>query len=316
MRKNLFMALFVVAFCVFVAVILLLLQPGDATSTASSAHISAIMYGGQTNDRWASLDQGIRQACRDLDIEPPLLTSASTEDVGALAQLIVREASSGAGGMLIAVDDSDAMAQALAQASVNIPIVFVKNGPEAEPYVAADDVAMACALAEQLSDADGHIALVVDQLGRESVRKRQDAFMEAMAAKGIEVTLLEAIAGRDIRAMIASELTFHRPTIDVLVALDTDTLEACIDAYDNAMTDAYLCGIGSSDRVVYALNQGIVQSVVFQNEYAIGYIAAMQLAARMNLTRTKVDTAVQYMYVDRETMFRPEAERLLFPINQ
>lgn len=313
MKRKWMSAFFLALFVVFTLAMVLLLRGGGTATTASQARIAVIAYGSGNTDRWSALEQGIRQACRELEIEMPSISVAPPGDTRTQLSFLQREIDAGAKGVLLATEDSDVMAQALAETAPTLPIVYILNAPTGETAIAADDAALARALAAQLASETGHIAVVSGTLHRDGVRERFDAFMAAMAEQGLDAAVLTSAPGQEMRRMLSSQLTFRQPAIDVLVALDTDTLESAIDAAESAVTDARIVGIGASDKVVNALDRGILDGVVFQNEYAVGYLGMMQLAARMNLTKMPPQGDIQWMYVDRETMFSYDAERLLFP---
>lgn len=307
--------LIILLFLIFALVMGRQLVRGGATRTLQPAQIAVIVYGSANDDRWNALDQGIRQACRELEIETPTISMAAQGDAAAQLALLERELESGARGVLLAVEDSEQMAGALRASPLTVPVVYIHNAPTGEMAVAANGAALAGALAAALAGDVGHVAVAADALQRDSVRARLDAFEEAMRAQGTEVTVLTPGDGRSMRQTIASELTFRKPEIDVLVALDTEMLESVIDAVSSAMTEARIVGIGSSDKVVSALDRGVISDLVYQNEYAIGYLGLMRLAAEMNLIKAPPEGEVQWMAVDRESMFAYEAERLLFPFN-
>lgn len=272
--------------------------------------IAVTMYGADEY-RWRTFTQGLRQGCADLGIENPVVLLADTQE--ALISRLGRE--TGAKGHIVAAAGAGEEVEAALE-TLSTPVFLVKTPVGDLPCARADDAAMATLLAEQLAKTEGHIALLSENLGRENNRLRREAFLAAMEAAEREVTLLEPLRGEDMPGEIASILAFHRPGIDVLVALDTETLEQAIDAYPLSMTSVALYGIGSSDQVVHALTQGMLQGVIFEDEYALGYIAARRLATLMGIAPEEAEAQAQYFYADASNMFDPDKERLLFPITQ
>lgn len=313
MRKRMGpLLLLAAAFVVFVVSMAFLLTSGQRQG-AREFVLSVTAYGEDTA-RWRAFGQGIGQACSELDIESPVLALAN--DADALAERMEREITAGARGQIIAAYGGEELAELLGGLSRDHSVVLAGSPVGDLPCVRADDAAMARGLARQLAETPGNIALLPASSGRAGDALRQEAFLGAMRETGREVTLLGPLPGADPAAEIASLLTFHRPAIDVLVALDTETLEQAIGAYPLSMAEALVYGIGSSDTVVHALTQGFVQGIVFEDEYAIGYLAARQAAAELGLAPAPEAFDIPFFYVDQQSLFDPDKEKLLFPITQ
>ena len=298
MKRMIFPGLFILAFVIFTLIMGAILSAGTS-SPPPDMRIAVVMYGNGNGDRWRSLELGIRQACRDLEIESPIIITPGEDRQSGL---IDREIADGVDGLLIAPENSEAQADSLEQLTFAIPIVFIMNGIESFSYVAADDAGMGRMLAEALSARSGRVLLIANHPPRKSAHLRVEAFLSYMAEAGVPVAPLDS-------------LTAAAPG-DIVVALDTETLESAIDFFAESPGGITLCGIGGSDKVVHALSQGIVDSVVFQNEYAMGYTATMALAEKLGIARPIPDMPIQYLYADRKTMYEPDIANLLFSIVQ
>lgn len=305
----------VVALFVLVAGgLLVLLYVGSMEKSPPDEQISVIMYDTESTGRWSSLEMGVRQACIEMEVEGPAIDAVPHMTGAQQQELAAREVAAGADGLLVAAQASDEMAKALEQ-QAGVPVVFVKNAPDGMDYVGADDAGMGRMLAQAIAGEEGRIALVARNMERMSVQARYEAFTSEMARQGREVSVVTPQAGRTLKEAMMAELTLRLSPAGLLVALDTATLEMLVDLVEELKSDVQVFGIGSSDRVVHALDQGKIAGMVFQDEYAIGYLAAMRLFVRLGLKgATDSDAAVQYAYVQRETMFSPEMERMLFPL--
>lgn len=309
MKKMIFPALFVLFFVAFTLIMASVLYTDGTAQPSPNAQVAIVAHGNESGDRWKALEAGVRQACRELDIESAVMNIAATRDSGMQFRLIEREIDSGISGLLIAPDNSAEMAVELERLYFLVPTVYVLNGIPDFDYVAADDAGMAELLAEKLASLDGGIALLTENSGRESVSRRLEAFLASMQAAGREVTIIQS--AQEIKPAGAGA---QAPVL--VAALDTETLESAIDTLSDSDDTIRLYGIGSTDKIVHAMTQGVVEGVVFQNEYAAGYIAMMQLAMRMGLIVPAMPSDIQYMYVDRLSLYEPDIERLLFPIVQ
>lgn len=298
----------------------------DAASAEKAASgIAVVVYGDTNSDRWKSLDQGIHQACRELGIEKPLISVARSGDAGRQVQLLQREVENGARGLLVVPGSDPDLAACLAQLAETTPVVLLESdvgdadaaGIAPWPTVSADNAAMGRILADHLAGEEGVIAVLNRGDRNEAVDQRYEAFTARMAELGKDLAVIQySPRNRDLKAHLALTLATHNPRIDRLVVLDNDSLETAADAAPAAMVDVRICGIGCSEKVVHALDQGVVDAIVYQNEYAVGYLGIMALARQMHLTGVDAGTAIQYRLVTKADMYEPAVERLLFPIIQ
>lgn len=303
-------------FLAFACVIVWMMYLDTGQPEKKAAQISVVVYG-ENNDRWRSLDQGISQACRELGIEKPVLTVVRGADPERQAILLQREVDNGARGLLVAAMNSAALDEYLTTLTSAVPVVTVESGAGTLPFAGVDDAAMGRALADRVAEQPGSIALLAEGLVRDNISRRYEAFLDRMRERGREVTVFQREEPRlELKAFIASGLATSKPSVDCLVALDNNTLESAIDAVPAAMVEVTLCGIGSSDKVLHALDTGLVSELAFPNEYAVGYIGTRMLAAEMGLAKAPDPADIQFSLVNRENLYEPEIERLLFPIIQ
>jgi len=311
-RGPLVAALF---FACFAAAILWMVRDDQAVPRSESG--IAVIACGSNSERWRMLDQGVRQACVDLGIEKPVISTAKRTGSPLLSDLLQRQIEGGAKGLLIAAGEQRYQDR-VAAAADRVPVVLLESGiGDTLTCIVADNAGMGRALAEYAAGEPGHVAVLASGLARRSVAERRDAFVQRMEELGKPVTVIECDNIQvDAKSFLASTLATHEPAINLLAALDNDALEMAVDAVPAAMVDIALCGVGSSDKAVYALDLGIVRALVFQNEYAIGYLGTMALAAEMGLAKAPGSAEIQYRLVTKETMYDPELEQLLFPIMQ
>lgn len=313
-RKRWWLAL-VAGAMIFVGVLLWLLRESELPDRRQAARIAVVLYGENSNP-WRALDQGIAQACAELGIERPLVSYAPADEPSRQAVLLRREVMNGVDGLLIAAADDAAMTEFLAGVEPGLPVVMLESGAGDYPLVRVDDANMARMLADECMVKHEEIAIVYAGRSRESVRVRQDAFIARMQAMGREPILLTPPAEDALDGFLASALAVNQQEIDCLVALDTLTLEGTLAALPAAMVEISLCGIGTSNQVVNALDTGTIEMLVCPNEYAVGYLGAYLLAQQLGLVRDVPQPNIEYRLVTRENMYLPDIERLIFPINQ
>jgi ribose transport system substrate-binding protein len=119
----------------------------------------------------------------------------------------------------------------------------------------------------------------------------------------------------DAPAQYLQEIIKKDP-VDVIVALDDISLEEVIDAAQGASTSVDIYGIGSSSKIVHNLDNGVINSIVFQNEFNMGYLSLQELLSNIHRDGHVSDIEVEFRTVNRETMYLPKNQRLVFPFVQ
>lgn len=311
-RRTLWMVLAVV----LALVLGLLLAFGLAGTGRQGAatRLSVVLWEG-SGDRWTSLTLGMRQACTRLGIETPVAVLAGAEDPARQIALIERELEGRTDGMIVAAATSDdALADTLAQAARALPVVVVQNGAGTQADVlAADDALIGRTLAGGLAAQEAEVVVLAEGLHRQNVRRRYDAFVAEMEQRGIPVTVWER-GGMPLADFIAGQLRGKLPR--AIVAFDTETLEAAIDAATAIDALPRLYGVGSSDKILHQLDRQLVREICFVDEYSLGYLAVMRVAEQLGFETPALAGEIDVFLVRQDNLYAPEVERMLFPIIQ
>lgn len=307
-------AAFIMLFLLFAAIIVWLMFGEQTSSGRSSAGISVVLYG-VGSERWRSLDQGISQACAEQGVEKPVLTVSGAQDAQSQLELLQREVANGARGLLVAAADSEEIRVCLQQLAGDIPVVLLESGVEGQPCISADNGAMGTELAEEMAAQGKRLLVLEENMQRKSVADCYEAFVERALQLGAELAIVRRQEQDPPFPVFLARLS-ELKRADAVVALDNETLETVSDVVAALELETEVYGVGGSEKVLHALDKGTVTGICFQNEYAVGYIAANNLFAAMGLGKQAQFGPVEHHYVNRETMYLPEVEKLIFPIMQ
>lgn len=276
--------------------------------------ISVVVYGNST-DRWTAFSQGITQAAADFGAVVNFVTMSDSSDWHEQVDLLEREISNGAEGMVAAVSDSYRIGTALYQNGSMVPMVLVENTVEENQEltcIAADGRGMGAALARQiLTEAPQaeQIWAVLMGTRRSSQSERLEGFQKAMKAAGKHVEVLDKADQASLERIVRDADT------DVIAALEDEALELLIEAAAEANRPR-IFGIGSTPDIVYALDRGIISGIVFQNEFNMGYEAVRCAVQKIRRNEGEESIVITYHEATKETLHRPENERLLYPLTE
>lgn len=299
-------------FVVFITFIVLLLRTELMPKQPFSANISVVVYGEDT-DRWRSFEQGLSLACTELGIETPTTIYSDEADPADQIERLQREIDAGAQGLIVAPVNSAEMENFMEQSAGKLPILLVESDAGQHQAISAANAQMGQDLAERVA-ADGirSITLMQANQARQSVRQRYDAFVQRAEELGVAITLWESVPPAEMTKTLTYNIN-HMGT-RAFAALDNETLERVIDA--KISREIYIYGIGSSEKVVRALDTGKITAFCYQNEFTMGYISVMQLARQLGYSATPPESFVEYALVDKNNLYEPAIERLVFPILQ
>jgi ribose transport system substrate-binding protein len=282
--------------------------------------VSLIVYGSDSR-RWENLKQGAETAADDMNAEVTLITMSSEDDAEEQMALIRREEANGADAMLIAACDAEKIGQYIEDNPPGIPYAFIESGTEnADIQVTcADDVQMAQALAMTIDEKEKDwikAAVIADHTQRDSVRKRLDAIVNTDVHYADDIVLWERNDQElNKKAQFFLQRKLTEEAVDVIIALDSSSVEELIDAVENLDKDIKIYGIGNSSKSVYYVDNRLIKSLVYQDEFSMGYIGLHRLLGDSRRGETDIYDSypISFGVVDHENMYDEGNQRLLFP---
>jgi ribose transport system substrate-binding protein len=315
MGKKSWMAMGIISGILILLMVVSYLYMDSMKITQRRVSISVVVYG-STSGKWTSFRQGVEQAATDMEATVEFLTMSGTNDSQEEEEQIEKELEEGAEGMVVAVADSQKMADVLTRTASVVPVVLAESKLDTEDTficVEADAYAMGKELAAQIAEEEpDDISITVVQSGDERIsqRERLAGFRAGCLEYGRKMVQVLTADSDALLELMESE----EPV--VVAALDDQSLEEMVQLLADEQEQVSLYGIGSSEQIVAALDQGKIQGIVFQNEFNMGYEAVEALVQKIREGWTKDPAEIDYHRATEATLHEPENERLLYPIIQ
>ncbi len=290
----------------------------DGKSTTTRA-ISVIVYGNDS-ERWENLRSGAEQAADMLSAEINLVTMPDETNAEEQKKLLRREIDNGADALMVAACDSDQMRADIEAFSTEIPILMIESGigySDHKLTISADNYMMGHRLGDTLvanEMPEVKVAIINDHGVRDSVAERYQGVYDSLNGKVDSVV----IWGRkdneqDIRSMLFLQRELTEEAVDVVVALDTSSTEAIIDAVENLGKNVKIYGIGNSDKAIYYLDNETIEALGYQNEYSIGYLGVQQLMEAVQYSNEDYQQLIEYQVVTKNNLYETSNQKMLFP---
>lgn len=109
---------------------------------------------------------------------------------------------------------------------------------------------------------------------------------------------------------------------DCAIACDTSLLEKAAQLLNSQVKgeeEALKCrlyGIGATGKITSFLQKGMINTVVAQNGFNIGYLGIRAAVDAVERKNAESNTEIEYMVVNRNNMYSTKGQRLIFPFSK
>jgi len=292
-------------------------QPGGAARRLTLAVIPKSIGG----DFWETVEQGARDAARDLDVAIKWDGAAVETELAEQNKIIENMVNLGVDGMALAPLNNRVMQKPVESVvAEGIPVVIFDSPVDGDAhvsYVGTDNVAggalAAQHLAERLAQRDKNIFLLRYIQGTASTEQRTDGFMKAAEAAGLEVLAHpyseDATVAGAIKTASNSLERFVRNgklEIDGIFATNLFSTLGMLEALQELrqsgiQIDAVFVGFDTSPKLLKDLQSGRIDALVAQNPRRIGYLAVETLVRHLRGEQVEpiIDTGVELVTRER-----------------
>jgi ribose transport system substrate-binding protein len=175
------------------------------------------------------------------------------------------------------------------------------------------------ALAELL-DGSGRVAIVGANRDDADLEERERGIREALSAySGIEIVEGASCGGSDYDCQEAARLMLDREPLNGAFALEASgALGLAQETRRRELSDRLsIVAFGSQLEQLSLLQDGVLDRLVVQNDFSIGYLAMERAAKRLTGDDDGAPSALlETKVVDPDTMFWMNNQKLLFPFVQ
>ena len=304
---------------------LLLAGCGASSGAPAEKYRVSLVVKSTQSEFFKSLFAGANAAAAEYNLDLTISGPATEEDYEAQNTLVRRAVDGGAQALVFSAIDYEKNVSAIDEAArAGLKIVTVDSGVDSSSvssYIGTDNYAAGRQAARAaLSCGCGRLVVglinydVNSANGQERERGVRDALDErddAVIAEGINV-----LASADNAMSGALDLLRRHPEINVLIAFNEPTSVGAARAVAELRRadDVWLVGFDSNVETVDFLQNGVVDALVVQNPYAMGYLgveAAYRLLSGYGAPpASTVDTSTRT--VNLENLFTPDSQRALF----
>jgi len=287
----------------------------------------AVIPKGTTHDFWLTVKAGAEDAAKEFNAKTywkgPDKETEVVKQLNIIEDFITMEVDA----IVMAACDENAMIDVVKRAKdAGIPVVTIDSGVKSgDPvtFVATDNVAGAKAAGNELArliGGKGEVGLIPFVKGAATSEMREQGFKEALAEfpeiKLVSTLYSESDAAKGMN--VTQDMITANPNLAGIFAANEGGAIGAAQAIraDGKVGAIKLVAFDASDEEIAALKEGVIQALVVQNPYKMGYegvkAAVDHLEGRP--VEKRIDTGVTV--VTMENFGQPDVQKVLYPLGQ
>jgi ribose transport system substrate-binding protein len=282
---------------------------------------------GSDMEFWQIVRAGMQVAATEYDVQPKIVGPELERDVDGQIAIFDDVIRARPAGILLAASDYNRLVPlAEKAAAAGIKIVTLDsalNSGVTVSFVATDNVAAGRKAGAEVVRIVGNgrqIAVISHVRGTATAIDREEGVREALRSAGRPVPLGTFFVENDLdRAYrVVSDLVAKHPDLGGIVALNENSTVGAGRALRDtgAVGRVKLVGFDNSKEEIEFLEGGVLQALVVQKPFNMGYLGIRTLVRAVRGQRVPPVIHTESVLVRQDDMFTPENQKLLFPILQ
>lgn len=276
---------------------------------------------------WQIVRAGMQVAATEYDVRPTVVGPELERDVDGQIEILDKVIRRHPAGILLAASDYNRLVPlAERAAAAGITVVTLDSALNSRvpvSFVATDNVAAgrkAGTEIDRIVSKGRDIAIISHVRGTATAIDREKGVRDALQSAGRPQPLGTFFVENDLdRAYrVVSGLVAKYPNLGGIVGLnENSTVGAGRALRDSGATGRVkLVGFDNSKEEIEFLESGVLQALVVQKPFNMGYLGIRTLARAVRGQHVPKDIHTESVLVRQDDMFTPENQKLLFPILQ
>ncbi|MBL8064756.1 MAG: substrate-binding domain-containing protein [Chthonomonadaceae bacterium] len=303
---------------------------GSTTTTDSDAQKDkltiAMVPKGTAHEFWKTVHAGADDAAKELGVnliwKGPLNENDREQQIKVIEDFVTQKVS----GICVAPLDDKALRNPVDEAlKEKIPVLVFDSGladfTGTVSFVATDNKKGGMIAAEAMAKSlgkGGKVIVLRYIEGSASTNQREEGFLEAAKAAGLEIVSDNQYAGATVdTAMSASEnlMNRFRDSVQGIFCPNESSTAGMLKVLQDLKLAGKVAfyGFDASEKLVAALGAGEINGLVVQNPYKMGKLSveSMVKAIKGEKVESRLDTGATL--VNKENMSQPDIDKVLHP---
>lgn len=312
-----------------IAVILIILSVltgcGKATDQIDNENIDIrVIVKKQNHDFWAVVEMGTIAAQREFGVNVAFTGPYNEEDIEGQVRMVEAAIEDKVDAIVLAAIDFEHLVQVAEKAvQNNIPVIIIDSNINSEKmncFVGTDNIDAGRILGEAVADTMGtelNVAIVSFVKGAASSNEREQGLKESLYKyPGINVIdTLYCNSVEEIAAEQAKDMISKYPELDAFICLNAyatvGTARGIIEIEKDG--EVMIAGFDSTPEEITYLENGTIELMVVQNPFNMGYLGVKYAIDAVKGISIPENVNTGTVVIDRDNMYNPENQKLLFP---
>lgn len=274
---------------------------------------------------WQSVQAGANAAGKEFKVAILWNGAALETDYSRQLQIVDSMIARKVDGLAVAASDRNALNASLDRAAAaGIPVTIFDSGVDSSNYmtfVATNNYEagrMAARKTAELVGGKGDIAVILHAPGSYSTMERERGFEDAIAKEFPNIHVVARQFGMSDRAkaMAAAEniLTAHPGLAGLFASSEPSAVGTALAIKARGLAGKIrFVGFDASEGMVEDLKAGVIDALVAQDPFKIGFEAVKTLVDRLHGHTPPRNIDLHARVITREDLGKPEVRQLLFP---
>jgi ribose transport system substrate-binding protein len=299
--------------------------PMLAACQRSDKRVIGVAPKGTSSVFWQSVQAGALAAGREFDVEIQWNGPPEETEFARQIQIVDSMINAQVDGIVLSPSESRALVGVVERAmSLGIPVTIFDSAIESDnyiSYVATNNLEagkMAAARVAELLSGSGQVAMVKHVPGSRSTGDREQGFEQALNEQypGLKIVAQQFCISDRARALRVAEdmLTAHPGLNAMFCSSEAATIGAARAVRSrDAANRVKLFGFDSSPSQIQDLKDGIINSLVVQDPFQIGYLGVKTIVQKLDgeTPLKQIDSPARI--VTAADLEKPEIQKLLNP---
>jgi ribose transport system substrate-binding protein len=278
---------------------------------------------GRSHVYWVSAHAGAVKAAREENIDIVWNGPATESDFSGQLQIVENMINQHVDAICLAPIDRKALSNAVDRAtSAGIPVIIWDSPVDTQNFVAqisTDNYAAGQLAASRMGEilkGKGKIVEVACQPGSASTMAREQGFEDKLKESFPDIHIADKRYGMaDVaKSMaIAENMLTAVPDLDAMFGSNESSTVGAARALTSAKSKVKLVGFDSSPTLIEGLKDGVIDSLVTQNPFEMGYKSVKAAVSKLNAGTMEKIQKLPAVVVTKDNLNEPAIHARLFP---
>lgn len=278
---------------------------------------------------WGTIKMGADTAAREFNVDIDFYAPTDEEDTAGQIKLVnqaLDKKDKKIDALILAASDYKALVPVTEKAyDKGIPVIIIDSEVDTNKinsYIATDNLEAGKKAGSKLIDVidrdkECNVAIMSFVKGTRNAEEREEGLISTISQyPNIHVVAKEyCLSNTRLAYILTKKVVSENVQLDAIVALNEVSSEGVAMAVDELGLSGKvkIVAFDSTTQEINYLEKGVIQATVIQNPFSIGYLGVKYAVDALEGKKIPVRYPTNSIVIDKDNMYLPENQKLLFP---